>query len=894
MALSAEIRSALERRAAILTANARAARWLEREYALAQRALGRSAWDTATITDWDSWLRGLWMEHALKVVDAPLLLTRLQERGVWSRMMGEDARRLLSPSAMSALAESAYALLSGYEAQDERRRVWGKTDAERFQQWAAAFERECARRNWASRAGLERRVAAVLDAKALPGEVLLVGFDRLTPAQNVLISALAEHGVSVHVAESAAGATVVQYRRASGLREELTACAAWARARLEANPVARIGFLVPDLGAVRAEMERAFRRVLAPGSNDIFASRAMPFEFSLGLPLAHVPVIRAALLLLRWMREPLSEEEATWLLLSGFAGESSEYLALARADAERRNWASISPDVSLGGILSSKPARECATLRTLADVYKGERRMMTAERSSGEWVDWAQTLLERVGWPGRTEQGTLTFQAVRRWERALDEMALLDFDSSRMKLGEFLHTLGSHALESIFAPESEGAPVQIMGANEAAGQRFDALWFLGVDDAGWPPRGRPHPLLPDDVQRRHRMPYGDPENDLELAKAVTARIAASAPEVVFSYAACNPDGELRPSPLLPRNAAWQMVEAERPPHPKPRLEGIEEPVDVALWPLEQTPGGSETLKMQAACPFQAFAAKRLRAEPLNRAERGLTAAERGSLLHKTLENIWSPEKGALHTLEDLKAAKSEGTLEAILKAAVESAFAGYDAVDESWMRAYLDSEKARLCLRLGAWMEVEERRQPFEVIACEERLDDVDVGGLHLRLRVDRVDQLPNFDRLLLDYKTSVVATGKWEGLRPDEPQVPLYAVFGGVDDLQGVLFAQIRAGATKFIGSVADAKAQLDSSLTGSSALVKNPYTETMRDEWRIALLNLADDFLLGKAVVDPKHGVDTCKVCSFAGLCRVAETRDGSEGEDERMEGGDGESAS
>ena len=95
--------------------------------------------------------------------------------------------------------------------------------------------------------------------------------------------------------------------RATDRRDEITTCAHWIRGLLEENPLfeeraeTRIGVIVPDMGAVRSDVERIFRRVLMPETDDVFAPSArMPFEFSLGQPLGDVPVIRAALLLLRW------------------------------------------------------------------------------------------------------------------------------------------------------------------------------------------------------------------------------------------------------------------------------------------------------------------------------------------------------------------------------------------------------------------------------------------------------------------------------------------------------------------------------------------------------------------------------------------------------------------
>ena len=463
--------------------------------------------------------------------------------------------------------------------------------------------------------------------------------------------------------------------RATDRRDEITACAHWIRGLLDENPLfekkaeTRIGVIVPDMGAVRSDVERIFRRVLMPETDDVFAPSArMPFEFSLGHPLGDVPVIRAALLLLRWAAGPLSEEEMSWLLLSGYLGDRAqgsahreqdtglraqgytgnrtggsghmaqggaesdvtadpstnhpigptpgalgtpamqpslrmtsmeEYLALGSFDAALRNSGSLSLEISLRNML-----REMRRFPALAGVHAqledlqkmaAVNHVMDEVRTPGRWVDLAQLLLDQAGWRGAQRRDEIDFQARARWERLLDEVALLDFDGRRVGYREFVGVLETQAGEAIFAAESHGAPVQVMGALEASGQQFDAVWFLGADDQAWPARGRLHPLLPNDVQRRAGMPHATAEDDWELARVVTRRIAASvlgpdidllptlspkarkdgAPgvvvgpgsdpgprsgtwgtqgcgrtSVVFSHAERDKDGELRASPLI--------------------------------------------------------------------------------------------------------------------------------------------------------------------------------------------------------------------------------------------------------------------------------------------------------------------------------------------------------
>ena len=1095
MRLPIEIESAFENGATVLTANVRAARWLRREYALRQREMGRRVWASPPIEDWDSWVLRLWQGHSMARADSPLLLTSLQERSVWTRMQRDDAKLLVSPEGMAALAEEAYKLLCDYEAHEERNRPWGQTDAERFRHWAAAFDKECAKQGWVSRARVESLVTDALTKGAagdlpLPAKIVLLGFDRITPARKRLIAALEARGVEVTWCTGGAAKEPPKLVRANDRRDEITVCAHWIRALLEENPLfeksaaTRIGVIVPDMGAVRSDVERIFRRVLMPETDDVFATPArMPFEFSLGQPLGNVPVIRAALLLLRWAAGPLSEEEMSWLLLSGYLeirdqgtgvreqktgireqgsgnrgqenrdqeagireqesgnrgqenrdqenrdqgsglreqgsgnrgqenrdqeagireqgsdpqahskptpglewgtqiGVTSldEYLALGSFDARLRNSGSLSLEISLRKVL-----QEMRHFPALVDIHArleamqkmaAVNRVREDERMAGRWVDLVQVLLDQAGWRGAQRKDEIDFQARARWERLLDEVALLDFDGRRMTYREFVGNLETQAAEAIFAAESHGAPVQVMGALESSGQQFDAVWFLGADDQAWPARGRLQPLLPSDVQRRAGMPHATAEDDWELAATATKRIVASvglnpglkietwgtrgsepreqgsgnrdrgsesrthskpAPgfewgtqirgqgsgvraqvlglsSVVFSHSERDKDGELRASPLIAEvagdthskaapgfewgtKARWQRSDevlhelgVETEVHAAAKLQEVADASGTIAWPREECAGGYSVIRDQAACPFRAFAARRLNAEELNRNDWGLSAAERGLLLHRVMELLWSPEKGRMHTLADLQAAIAEGRLGEVIEGAIADVFAQpmKENGGDAWMAAYLKSEQRRLSVRLEEWLAIEAKRVPFTVEATEKVLDNVSVGGLRLRLRADRVDRVADGKRLLLDYKSGEVATKDWEGERPGEPQLPLYAVFGNVEDVAGVLFARIRVGETDIEGCVKDARAELFANAQASSRLVKNPYNDAMRDEWSAALLNLAEDFLRGEAQVDPKEQRKTCRFCAMPGLCRVAELRESvGDGEAETGEG-------
>lgn len=891
---------AVDEGATIIAANARAARLLRLRHAEAQRSKGVEMWPSAAIFDWDSWLKILWEEITVFDPSVPLLLTTLQERSLWQRVQREDARLVVSPDGMAFLAQAAYRILGAYNLHQTRKTPWLESDAEHFRQWSMAFDHVCSQHNWMSSTGLESRISIFARSKKLhmPKRILLVGFDRFNPAQTNLLHSFRETGSHVdELAYSQQIAAEISLVCADDSADELLACAQWCREILAVDHSKRIGVIVPDVRSIRAGAERIFRSTLMPESINIATGIVpMPFEFSLGVPLATVPVIKAALLIVRWLIEPLPEEEVTWLLLSGFLCDSADQaLALAQFDFRQRNAGSLSPETTLrtfiaglrkyASVETGSIGRRFETLLQLASQY----RLLSDTTSHANWSEFVEEVFHRVIWPGFRAPDSVQFQAQNRWQRLLDEVTLLDFSRRSISFTEFLHVLERHANETIFTAESQDAPIQIVGAFESSGQTFDAIWFLGADDSQWPVTARPHPLIPITLQRQAQTPHSSTATDAALGHTITMRISNSAATCIFSYARQNKEGELRPSTLLSAvlpahtqavstHSLRKQWEIDGTVKPRVLLEDSIAESEVTPWPVDRSAGGADVLKAQAACPFQAFATRRLMARPLNRTEWGLNAAERGKLLHQIMEHIWSPETEEsfrMTTLDDLNKVIAQQRLDAVLQHHIDNAFRSllYKNADDSWMQAYFASEQQRLLIRLREWMREEAARKPFEVVAREEKLSDVSVGDLKLNLRADRIDSLPDGTHLLLDYKSGQVSTAGWSGERPDEPQLPLYAVYGNVEDVSGLLFAQIRAGETRIVGRVANAQQQLRADLTTTSALVTLPYDESMREGWQHSLMRLAEEFLNGEASVDPKYSGKTCMYCALPGLCRIAE---------------------
>jgi ATP-dependent helicase/nuclease subunit B len=72
----------------------------------------------------------------------------------------------------------------------------------------------------------------------------------------------------------------------------------------------------------------------------------------------------------------------------------------------------------------------------------------------------------------------------------------------------------------------------------------------------------------------------------------------------------------------------------------------------------------------------------------------------------------------------------------------------------------------------------------------------------------------------------------------------------------------------------------------------VKEPLTEEALRDWRAYIENLANQFIQGRAEVNPRDYPKTCEQCGLQTLCRVYESRaqldvDGEEEEDEAEAG-------
>jgi ATP-dependent helicase/nuclease subunit B len=135
---------------------------------------------------------------------------------------------------------------------------------------------------------------------------------------------------------------------------------------------------------------------------------------------------------------------------------------------------------------------------------------------------------------------------------------------------------------------------------------------------------------------------------------------------------------------------------------------------------------------------------------------------------------------------------------------------------------------------------------------------------------------LENGSLFVLDYKTGETSIRDWTGARPNEPQVPLYAIANS-KRVAGAAFGQISADKILFNGIAADsdiAPGLIDANELPKMDLPGN-WTDILQ-HWETVLSRLAREFLAGSAAVDPKHPATSCRYCELHALCRIREQFD------------------
>jgi ATP-dependent helicase/nuclease subunit B len=820
----------------VVTPNRRLARELMAEFDVFQIQKDKTVWDAPDILPFSAFVQRLYEDGLYSDLSAelPMLLTPAQEEELWRQVVAGSG--LLAAEGAAAKCRDAWNLANEWRI----RPGTGNQDTEAFSAWLKKYLDKSGKDVDSAR--LPDLLHKFLPELKRPKLVVAYAFDILPPQTREFFDALGTEVVFSSPEKQSASVKRVAF---DSSKHEIEAAAQWARARLEAGG-RRIGVVVPSLRERRKEVVRVFSRVMGD---------VKPFNVSIGISLAQYPVVALALSLLRISQEEVPFEEASRIVRSPFIGGSESELA-ARMRLEVRLREKLGATVALPKLIAA--TGQTPLLRKLLEkVFALRETGLFSHKTPGEWARHFSEVLKAAAFPGERAPDSDEFQTQAKWHEAFGELSRLDRVSREIPFSDAFQILKKICADTLFQPETPHTPIQVLGLLESVGVQFDHLWVSGLTDEAWPLKASANPFLPLAQQRKAGIPEAGAETSLALDRRITEGWKQAAVEVVFSHFTREQDRDVLASPLV---ADVPLAELKLPVFPRLRDEifksGKQEKLQDRVAPPvreKKIQGGTRVLSDQAACPFRAFARHRLHADELEEPVEGLDASKRGKLVHLLMQSVWDELKDSTALQRDLAPAIERAAAAAVKELAIEGRFA--------------ELEKKRLARLAHEWFDkVERQRPPFSVISTEQKRL-LTFAGLQFDAYIDRVDRLSTGGHAILDYKTGGgnVTARRWQGERPDEPQLPLYAV-SAQEEIAAVVFAKFRPGDMRFVGLARDDKAL---------PRVTKPKDgwQPMLAGWKKEAERLGQSFAGGEAEVSPKRDLHTCRYCGLETLCRVYE---------------------
>lgn len=619
---------------------------------------------------------------------------------------------------------------------------------------------------------------------------------------------------------------------------ELEAAMLWGKSIFESDAQARIAIIDVDL---KDNLKAIKRRAEAA-----FADIKGNIRFSRDTPLLSIGCVQTALKLLALNKKQVDLATARFIVhsplwsLKETAQDSyqTEYIERSQWDislcALQRDEVHTSDFMSLLKELHSGSSK-------LASIFSDRHR--NKQLSPLQWCDLFQRQLQQLNCFEHFSDNEW-----QRWVDVLADFAKLGAVCGSIGIAEALQQLDYYCTASTPKISSSAPGISFMDTVEAAAD-YTHIWVMGMDNMSWPGATRLNPLLPVSLQIQKQMPHSQPQLETELTRRLIERLALAAPQVVFSYSQFHDELEQSPCsfvadlPLLTPSFAAERKPESEPLH-RAAAQTPFEWVDCSSAPSvpkqqREVRGGAGLLKAMASSPFDAFAQWRLGAYELDSPKVGLSALDRGNLVHNVLERVWN-ELGGSKALAKLD---SEQVAD-ICRHAASKELRRFQAKNGWLAQSFANLEAERLASLTSDWLSVERSRPEFSVEFIEERLI-ADIAGLRFKMRLDRLDRLADGRLMLIDYKTGQSLSRRfWLDMPPAEPQLPLYALTLGslasAHQPDALCFAKVRADKMEFIGIGSD-------EFEGLTGIQPQDNWAELIEGWKESLEALATDFING-----------------------------------------------
>lgn len=750
-----------------------------------------------------------WLHQVVVETPAQTPATEIQMRVLWETVIEDMELGIdLHPPTLAPLALKAWRYLKQWRVPPEEliRAEFGQEV--QFSRWCKLFEQRLAKAGMLTLEHLAEQQIAQTQRRTNQ-KILLVNF--IEPPTPLWESLLESRASSVEQFRLSVTTGTIEQYAATDTEAEIVAVSQWVKQRLESQPNARIGVVSTD---DTKRLDKVERSLWLQG-----------IDSNCGRPLSSEGVIGAALGMLKSNLAQIDLADARAIVQSPFFGNYPTDL-YNRAKWEGRICALQTRSLSRSDFFYC--LRESETFNAVREHI----RQLAPAASPIEWANIFQHQLNLFGWPGKRPMKPSQVKATEGWFELLGELATMGHLYPSISGAKALQLLNQLARSGIFHSRTS-AKVHLLDRIEAA-NGYDFLWILSCDDEHWPGNPSPQPLIPVRIQNKYGMPRCSPVQELALSKKLLASLTQRANQVVCSYASSDGDQNHRLTPLLDNPPILQLDQS-----PIDRRQADFEFIDCSHAPpladnQRQVTGGSRLMQLMAASPFDAFAQYRLNAYPLDKPFEGVSPMQMGQLIHDLLDRFWTSVQSKSALLE-----KGPTVLDQIIEYQVQATLKDWKTKRKLGHRQ-IQLVTHRLTELLHDWIPLELQRDEFTIVDTERALS-LEIGGIELQLRIDRIDKTAD-GLLLIDYKSGGAGSvNDWLGSPPQEPQLPLYAL--AMDgDVAAIAFAKIRKGESRWVA--------LGCRQLMQPMQVMDNWSE-LKQGWHTHLNQLAESFARGYAVV-------------------------------------------
>ena len=768
----------------------------------------------------------------------PILLNAHQIRFLWRETI-DSTRPLGCNEGLLDAVISAWTRCKNWQIKPDLPEFHITPQTLKFQQWWQRFEHQLQKKQ----AITEQHLVQYLSEQQLSNnpwtQQIWVCFDDYTPDQIHLQKVLISQGSSIEHHDFNQEIRACYQLKAHEVRDEYQQLIHWLKDKTSKHRKS-IGVVIPNLATESTALSRILERHFPKEQINI----------SLGASLAKYPIVAHALQLLKLDLDRLTNHQVRLLVTSPYIISAQQELVTRSqwlVDAPCLEEALIPLSLFTASLKQASPALKQACEQLLP---------YPQQATISNWIQLFNARLNQLGFPGDGTLDSETYQCLQRFYHLFDEFRTFSVLTKTMTQEKALHTLDNLAHQTIFQSQKNQAQIQVLGLLEASGCSFENLWVSNMTDQCLPQKVNLSAFIPIALQGELNMPHANATRELAYAQKITQRFQRCSQESVFSYAQFIDDKPCMPSPLI-ANLPLLDLYLSKPQFIHPALLQREEHYQLPMRATEQAVGGTSLLANQAKCPFRAFAAHRLHLKAEITSTEGITAQERGQLIHRILEALWQQ----LKTQENFFNYPKD-QLNHLITTIIENIIStAAQAHPLSFPKLVQSIEIQRLTQLVHACLDWERQRSAFTIQALEQA-STIELAGLTFHVKIDRLDQLATGKKWVIDYKSRLPTQKPWDHERPEAPQLLLYALLD--DDIQGILFLELRQGKITCCGL------SEDGGILGMRPLDKNRSWQDYQSTWRETLTTLALEFQSGHCPPTPTQ-TSTCTHCEFDTLCRL-----------------------